>query len=316
VTNSAAIMKVFNDIAAFNLPGRPVAAIGNFDGVHLGHLEIFRAMRQIASETQTQSVVLTFRVHPRKILFPEIDLPFLLTLEERLDALTPTGIDAVVLFDFTKEISKMPAEDFIRSVFVDRLNVSHVVIGYDHAFGKNREGNIDSLRAIGGQHGCGGTRGPPFMYGDSPVSASRIRDCLNEGDVTNAALLLGRPYSLTGIISHGFARGGQIGFRTANIIPDNPDKLIPCDGVYATRVSFDDGRVSDAVTNIGKNPTFEGVDRIVETHIFDFNSDIYGQILTVTFVECIRGEMKFPSVRELVGQIKLDVERAKEILQS
>jgi riboflavin kinase / FMN adenylyltransferase len=313
-------MKLFNDITAFDLPGRPVVTLGNFDGVHLGHLEIFRAMKRIAEEQASaeacSSVVLTFRVHPRKILFPEIELPFLLTLEERLDALAQTGIDAVVLLDFTKEIAQMHAGEFIRSLLVDRLNVSHVVIGYDHAFGKNREGNIDSLLAIGAHYGFGVTQVPPFVSGDNPVSSSRIRDLLNEGDVSHAAQFLGRPYSFTGIISHGFARGREIGFQTANIVPDNPDKLIPCDGVYATHVSFADGRVCNAITNIGKNPTFEGVARTVETHILDFNADIYGQTLTITFVECIRGEMKFGSVDELVAQIKLDVERAKEILMS
>ena len=290
-----------------------VVTIGNFDGVHLGHKAVFNEVKRIARETGRRSVVVSFREHPRKVLYPEKPLPVLTTYAERVKLIEEAGIDALVLLDFTHEMSQMHAREFVRKIVLDKIGASHIVLGYDHAFGKNREGNIDALNELSSVCGFEVTRLDPFVIGGHPVSSSRIRTLLSDGEVESAAECLGRPYEVSGTVIEGFKRGRTIGFPTANLMSDNPDKILPEDGVYATRVRLCCGEYA-AVTNVGKNPTFGDGARTVETHILDYSGDIYGNKLTVSFIARIRGESRFGSPDELVAAIKKDVSSAREIL--
>jgi riboflavin kinase / FMN adenylyltransferase len=307
-------MIIIDSVESYVRKGRPVVTLGNFDGVHLGHTAIFKTMKGISEATGEHTVAVTFRRHPRNLLYPEIKIPFLTSLEEKLEYIAHTGIDMCVVIDFTLETAHLHASDFIRSIVSGTLDASHVVIGYDHAFGKNREGTMDSLVSFGSMHGFGVTRLEPMMSGDVPVSSSRIRSMLDDGDVKGASLCLGRSYAVRGSVIKGASRGRTLGFPTANLLPHNSEKCIPATGVYASRVQLRDGRLFNGVTSIGTNPTFGGTERSIETYIFDFNEDLYDESISVHFVARIRGEITFSDAASLIECMKHDCEKAKELL--
>jgi riboflavin kinase/FMN adenylyltransferase len=309
-------MKIFDDIPPTGTIDAPVVTIGNFDGVHLGHRAIFDRVTSLAKETGGSSVVVTFRVHPRKILFPEKKLFLLSSLDEKIDQIGKSGIDALILLDFTPEISQMHAREFVRMILAGRMRAAHVVIGYDHAFGKNREGNIDSIASIASLCGFGVADLPPLEVDGHPVSSSRIRTDLEDGDVAEAARCLGRNYSVSGTVVKGFQRGRTIGFPTVNLLPDEPDKVIPSAGVYATMVTLPDGSSHNAVTSIGNNPTFGNSARSIESHILDFSGDLYDQKITLSFIRRLRDEKRFDSASLLVKAIEEDVENARRFFSS
>ncbi|HEY1406493.1 MAG TPA: bifunctional riboflavin kinase/FAD synthetase [Spirochaetota bacterium] len=292
----------------------PVVTIGNFDGVHLGHRAVFDEVIRIAHNAGHPAVVVSFCVHPRKILFPERPVALLTTCGEKIALIGESQIDALVLLDFTPELSQMHAREFVRKVLIERMGASHIVLGYDHAFGKNREGNVDSLGELARICGFEVTRLDSLVIDGHPVSSSRIRSLLEEGDVGMASRYLGRAYSVSGTVVEGLKRGRTIGFPTANLSADDPEKIIPCDGVYATLVSTGDGVSYKAVTNVGPNPTFNGAGRTIESHILDFTGDLYGKKLTIDFISRVRDEKKFPSIEALVDAIRQDVRVTKEVL--
>jgi riboflavin kinase/FMN adenylyltransferase len=308
-------MKLYEGMPDKGLFDGPVVTIGNFDGVHLGHRLVFDSMREIALKAGKKSVAVSFRVHPRKVLFPERPVPLLVTPEERISLIAQSGIDALVLLDFTEELSRMHAFEFARMMLVDRLHASHIVFGYDHAFGKNREGNVDSLVALSEQCDFEITRLKPLVIDGHPVSSSRIRTLLGEGDVGMASRYLGRYYSTRGIVEKGYGRGRAIGVPTANIAPGCAAKIIPADGVYAARVTLGETEDLGAVVNVGNNPTFGGERRTIEAHILDFNRDVYGEMIDMMFIAKIRNEERFASADDLVRAINSDIERARGILR-
>ena len=300
-------MNVFYSIPAGDFKfNKPVVTIGNFDGVHRGHQEIFSKMISIAAEANRDTVVITFREHPRKILFPERTQAILSTLDEKLAAIEASGVASAVVLDFTREFAAMHAAEFINKIIVEGFDASAVVMGYDHAFGKNREGNIDYLLTLGPKDHFRVEELAPFVYDGHPVSSSWIRTMLLDGDVSAAQRLLARPYSFSGTVEKGFMRGRTLGFPTANIRPDDAEKIIPADGVYAGRIRFADGRVNNCMVNVGTNPTFGSVPRVVEANIFDFDEDIYGQHVSLEYHKRIRDEVAFSSVDGLVTQIAHD----------
>ena len=309
-------MRVFRSPKDEGFPVRPVVTVGNFDGVHLGHRSIFSAMRSIAEKKGSQSLVLSFRDHPRTVLYPERRLSVITTMDERLAAIEACGIDAVLLVDFTRETAAMTASDFVERYILDALGATDVVIGYDHAFGRNREGNIDFLMMLAERRGFSVTQVSPFLCDGHPVSSTRIREEIEEGDVVDAARYMGRFYSVTGRVVEGLRRGRTLGFPTANVALPDAAKVIPADGVYATLIRFPDSSTRKSVTNIGSNPTFGDVPRTIETHIMDFSGDIYGSQVTLEFVGQVRGEMKFSSVDELVIAIRSDIDAARLMLLS
>lgn len=308
-------MIIFDGFSGYKKEGHPVVTLGTFDGVHIGHAAIFRTMKDIASSTGEKTVVVTFRSHPRSILYPEISIPFLASLEDKLDLIASHGIDTCVVIDFTREIAAMSADDFTASIISGTLSASHAVIGHDHAFGKNREGTIDSLVALGNRFGFDVTQLEPLALSGETVSSSRIRSLLDAGDVSSAAECLGRYYSVRGTVVRGCARGRTLGFPTANLLPENAAKCIPAEGVYASRFTDTNGITHDSITSIGTNPTFGGKQRTIETHLLDFDGDLYDQRVKVEFIGRIRGEMRFSDADELKKQIADDCARVRNVLR-
>lgn len=291
-----------------------VVTIGNFDGVHQGHQRLVKRLREDARREDLCTIVITFDPHPKMILRPELK-PFYLitTLEEKIDLLRDTGVDAVIIIPFTREYAQKTAEEFIRQVLWDGLLIRKIVIGHDYTFGKGKEGNEVFLAAFGKKLGFGVEVINAVGIGDTIISSTSIRDAILGGDVKKASALLGRPYNLRGPVVEGKRRGVGLGFPTANIEPEKV--LIPAGGIYAVIVRWQGNRYR-GVANIGFNPTFGDRKLSVEVHLLDFNENLYGDRLDVLFIERIRDEIKFPGPAELVLQIKRDIEQAKTILQS
>ncbi len=291
-----------------------VVTSGTFDGVHLGHQKILSRLIDLAKETQGVSVVISFWPHPRFVLSAKKpDLKLLSTIKEKIDLLENTGIDHFVIIPFTKEFSLLSSEQFIQDILIDKIQTKNLVIGYDHRFGRNREGGFDYL--VANQHKF------PFQIEEIPeqdiddleISSTLIRKALREGNVAKAQKLLGHPYSLRGAVILGDQLGRKINFPTANIAIEQEEKLIPDDGVYAVKIKVGQ-RLFKGMLNIGFRPTVNGVQRTVETHIFNFEEDIYTQEIEVFFYDRIRKEKKFVDIHALKNQLVEDKKEAEKIL--
>ncbi|KXV12776.1 bifunctional riboflavin kinase/FAD synthetase [Gluconobacter oxydans] len=290
-----------------------VAALGNFDGVHRGHVHLLDTLR-MARPDHPLSVV-TFDPHPRTLFRPQ-DPPFRLMLPDvRAAALGEQGVDHVFQIPFDAEFSRLSAEQFVNDVLVNGLGVAHVACGADFAFGHRRTGNIERLETLLAPHGIGLTIVPQLSDEGGPISSSRIRRLLQEGYPERAAQELGRPWSITGPVMHGDQRGRLLGFPTANI--PLTQHVEPARGVYAARVTLPDGRVIPGVANIGRRPTInDGQESRLEVHLFDFNEDLYGQILSVALIALLREEKRFSGLDELKTQIAADAAQARSILNA
>lgn len=300
-------MKIYHTIPENkNLLRNPVVTIGSFDGVHTGHRKIFEKLIEIAARKNADPVVITFSTHPRKILNPGIRLTLLTTTDEKINALFDLGIDNIILLNFTREMANMTAEEFYNEILLKKIDVKDLVIGYDHAFGKNREGNYEFLNRLQAASGISVTRVDEALYEGKPVSSTWIRELIQQGDMEGASRLLGREYRLTGRVVKGKGRGAGLGFPTANIIPIDADKIIPGDGVYAVSLLLEDERPETGMLNIGLNPTFGDTGRTIEANIFDFNETIYETHVTVIFHKKIRDERTFASVGQLREQLERD----------
>jgi riboflavin kinase/FMN adenylyltransferase len=304
---------VFYDLPPGKSPfSRTVITIGNFDGVHLGHRAILARVAQRARELEGQAVAVTFDPHPLKLLRPEMALPLLTTPEQKLHLLAGCGLDAVVVLPFTREFAALPARDFVKQYFCERLKVREVVIGHDYCFGRGREGNIDLLREMGTTLGFTVQVVWAVEADDAVVSSSLIRALLRLGKVAEAGRLLGRPYGVAGTVVRGKGRGAKLlGVPTANIHPVN--ELLPAQGIYAVRARRG-SEVIPGVANIGTCPTFENCEFSLEVHLFDFNQDLYGEDLGVDFVARLREERRFPSIEALAAQIHADIAQARQVL--
>ena len=289
----------------------PVLTLGNFDGVHLGHQAIFRKVVDRAKAINGTSIAFTFEPHPLKVLAPDRSPRLLNTFHSKMRLIESSGIQVAICADFTREFAEQNPEEFARRVLVEGLGVKEVYIGYDYAFGKGREGSIASLTAMGTAHG--------FLVGvvdavkvdDTVVSSSLVRDLVSNGRVDEAAHYLGRFYSIEGNVVHGESRGRSLGFPTANIHTMN--ELLPAYGVYAVRVLVG-GRTIEGVASLGVRPTFGDGPVSIEVFLFDYEGDLYGKHLEMSFIKRLRGEEKFPDVEALVRQMHKDVEEARGIL--
>jgi len=308
-------MKLYHTIPDGDLFTNPVVTIGNFDGVHLGHRKIFSVLEQTAKRVNGEAVVITFSSHPRKVLNPNISTHVLTTTDEKVNAIFRLGISNIVLLNFTAEMASMDAQDFYNDILIRKLDVKEIVIGYDHTFGRDREGNYDFLSRQSLKTGISVTRVGEMLIHDRPVSSTWIRHRIEEGDISTAAMLLGRNYSVSGTVISGDGRGKDLGFPTANILPSDTDKLIPCDGVYAVKVEMNKSITRYGMLNIGNNPTFSGRERSIEVHIFDFNEKIYGTEITIEFLDRIRDVKKFPSKEDLIARMRRDEITAREIIR-
>ena len=309
-------MKIYHHIPDHkNLFVNPVVTIGNFDGVHIGHRKILSSLLEKAREKSGEPVVITFSSHPRKILNPELPIKIITTTDEKVNAIYDFGIPNIILLNFTRQMAQMHAIEFYNEILVGKLDAKYLVIGYDHAFGKNREGNYDFLSELAASTGVEITRIEEEDRYKHPISSTWIRREIESGNITKANTLLGWKYTLSGTVVRGKNRGRSLGFPTANINPLHQDKIIPGDGVYAVRVIFEDGTKKKGMLNIGTNPTFSEEARTIEVNIFDFNDTIYDSILTIEFHKRIRNEIKFESQEKLVEQIERDKSSALKMLK-
>lgn len=307
-------MRIYHQISEFESRCNPVATVGVFDGVHKGHLEITNRLAAIAKDKNCESVVITFEPHPRLVLPHHSDIKLLQTLDEKLLRFGQAGVDAVLVIPFNKEFARITPHEFIKNVLVDQVKVSHVITGYDHFFGQNRQGDIDLLTQMGQKYNFTVTELPMVTVGSNSVSSSSVRRALLDGDVKQAAAMLGYSYSLTGEVVAGNKIGRNIGFPTANLKPNSIHKLIPGQGVYATLVKINEV-VYKAMTNIGYRPTIDADRLTIEANIFDFDMDIYNQTITLSFIERIRNEKRFGSLGDLQLQLANDKIIASSILE-
>jgi riboflavin kinase / FMN adenylyltransferase len=288
----------------------PVLALGNFDGLHRGHVRIIERVRRGAQERGGTPIVLTFDPHPPRIVRPDKAPPLLMTTAQKIEALARAGIQGVAVVRFTPALSRWTPEEFVRAVLVDWLRVAEVWVGADFLFGRDRSGNFSSLRTLGGQYGFRVEKIDPVRYKDFVVSSTRIRRLVADGRVDEAGALLGRHYAIDGTVVHGAGRGRDLGFPTANLVTEND--LLPPNGVYATSVTVD-GVVRGGVTNLGVRPTFGAGAPTIEVHVLDLDHDVYGHTLRLSFVQRLREERAFPDVDALRDQIAADVRRARRL---
>lgn len=294
---------------------RPVVTIGTFDGVHLGHREVIAELKRIAHETGGESVVFTFFPHPRMVVTPNEDTIRLLTSQaEKCILLEELLLDHLVIYPFTREFASLSYTEFVKNILVDQMHICKFVTGYDHKFGHDRQGDFLALKILGDFHGFEVEQLDPLLVENVAVSSTKIRQALETGDIQKASHYLGYPYLLKGKVVEGRRLGREIGFPTANILPDDQHKLIPTDGVYAVLVNVG-GVQYKGMLNVGTRPTVNtNVDhRSIEVHILDFSADIYQSDISVSFVERIRNEVKFGSLDQLKEQLVLDKTRTLSI---
>ena len=289
----------------------PAVTLGNFDGVHVGHQEIFSRLKKRAADIEGEALVLTFDPHPVKVLRPEMSPSLITSLDEKLRLLEESGLDGVVLADFTKEFAAQHPSQFAEELLCKALSAKLVIVGHDFTFGKGKQGTIGSLKEFGKKMGFDVEVVQPFKLNGEIVSSTGIRRLIMKGDVGNARELLGRYYTVEGEVIKGDSRGKSLGFPTANLAPHG--ELFPEDGVYAVKVLLGK-RSMLGVANVGVKPTFGNSERNIEVHIFDFNKSIYGERLRLLFVAKVRDERRFGGPGELSAQIKRDILAAKDFL--
>ncbi len=292
-----------------------VATVGFFDGVHGGHRFLLNEVIEEARRQQSISVVVTFNEHPRKILKSDFQPRLLTTLEEKLELLDSTGIDACVVLDFSKEMSLFSAKEFIRNILSEKLKVSTLFVGHDHRFGHNREDGFEEYKLYGAELYMDVIQAERFVLdGDEHFSSSQIRKALTTGDIALANTLLTYPYTFVGKVIGGYKNGRKIGFPTANMWFENKEKIIPAVGVYAVQV-YVKGHSYKGMMNIGYRPTFSADDQLsMEVHIIDFEADIYDQTIKIECIYRIRNEKKFNGVAELIEQLQKDKETVQQLL--
>jgi len=291
----------------------PVVTIGNFDGVHKGHQALFTKLKDRAKELKGTSLVITFEPHPIKVMSPEKLKPLITVLEQKKELVITQGIDLLLLIKFTMKFSGIGARDFVKDILVDKIRIKEIIVGYDYAFGHNREGNIQLLREMGKEFDFTVTQVEPVYAGNTLVSSTSIRNLILEGKISEANRLLGRDYQLMGEVVKGRRRGKPLlGYSTANL--KLPEGLIPREGVYIVTVELE-GRLYQGLTNIGYNPTFKNKVLSIETHILDFSADIVSQNIKVNFLARLRDEIRFGTAEELSQQITRDIEGAREFFR-
>tara|TARA_B100002052_G_scaffold98749_1_gene91237 strand:- start:3635 stop:4570 length:936 start_codon:yes stop_codon:yes gene_type:complete len=291
-----------------------VVTIGTFDGVHLGHRKIIDRLLASAQSNDLESVVLTFFPHPRMVLQKDTGIKLINSIDERIALLEASGLDHLIIHPFTKIFSRLTAEEFVKDILVDQLKARKVIIGYDHRFGRNRNANIEDLKAFGTQYDFEVEEISKQDVDDVAVSSTKIRKALNEGDLTKANEYLGYPFMLNGIVSRGKGLGKKFNYPTANLKIKETYKLIPAKGVYVARASIN-GKEVYGMMSIGTNPTVGGSDLTIETFFFDFEADLYDQHLQIELLTRIRDEKKFNSVDELIAAMQADERFSRDFIQ-
>lgn len=307
-------MKVYYNLADFTPLNNAIVTSGTFDGVHLGHQKILQILRETTAQSGGESVVLTFWPHPRMVVSQDSQgLKLLSTVDEKIELLEKQGVNHLLIVPFTREFSELSSEEYVQKILINTIGTKKLVIGYDHHFGRNREGNFQYLEDNSDKFGIKLEEISRQEIDNLVISSTKIRESLTEGHIKAANDLLGRNYSFSGIVVKGRQLGRTIGFPTANVQVSEPYKLIPANGVYAVRTLVR-GTWLNGIMNIGNRPTVDGIGRTQEVHILDFTADIYGENISVEMLDYIRPEQKFGGIEELKAQILKDKEKAIEIL--
>jgi riboflavin kinase/FMN adenylyltransferase len=296
---------------------KTVVTVGTFDGVHIGHQQIIGELNRLKEEKNLRSILITFDPHPQIVLRNRSkDVKLLTSTEEKLELLKKFPLDTVYIINFSKEFAATPAETFFTDYIVNRIGLNDLVIGYDHMFGKNREGSIETVNALSNKFGFSVHKVPEFKIDDKNISSTEIRSLLEQGDVNAAKFFLGRFYEIEGTVVQGAKRGRELGYPTANIKINDDNKQIPKNGIYAVEVLYNND-IFRGMMSIGHNPTVNDTDEIfLEVNIFNFNKDIYGEKIKIRFVEYIREEVKFNSLEELTKKLDEDKQKTLNIFSN
>lgn len=308
-------MKIIHAISNFSSEEKSFVTIGTFDGVHFGHQQIIKKLVNEAKKEGGKSVLLTFFPHPRMVLQKDSSLELINTIDERSELLEKTGLDYLIIHPFSKEFSRLSALSFVRDVLVNQLNTSKLIIGYDHHFGKNREGNIEQLSEYSELYNFSVEEIPAQDIDEVSISSTKIRKALANGHLKTANNYLGYNFMLTGTVVNGKQLGGKIGFPTANIDIKETYKLIPKTGVYVVKSEINK-KVIFGMMNIGNRPTINGKHQTIEVHFFDFNQNVYHQKITIETLYFLREEQKFDSVKILIHQLKKDEKIARTYIKN
>jgi riboflavin kinase/FMN adenylyltransferase len=308
-------LKVIENYKNFSISKKSIVTIGTFDGVHVGHQKIMEQLVATAQENNANSVLLTFFPHPRMVLQKDNSLKLINTIAEKIEILEKTGLDYLIIHPFDKDFSRLTAFDFVRTILVNHLNTAELVIGYDHRFGKNREGNFEQLQEYGHMYDFKVTEIPAQDINQISVSSTKIRNAILNAEIEKANEYLGYSFSLEGTVVSGEKLGNTIGYPTANIDLLETYKLIPKTGAYLIR-SFLNGKTVYGMMNIGNRPTVNGLKETIEVHFFDLSKDLYGSQLTVELLIFLRNEQKFSSIEELKNQLFLDKEKSLELISA
>jgi riboflavin kinase/FMN adenylyltransferase len=282
-----------------------VVTVGSFDGVHLGHQAVLHEIAERAAAAGRMSVLVTFEPHPLEVVNPQAAPPLLTTGPERREILAQTPLDLAYFLRFDRQIAGMSPEEFVRGVLLERCGMRELVIGHDHGFGRGRSGDVETLRHLGAVHGFDVDVVPPVDFGDQHVSSSRVRRAVAGGDLGTAARMLGRPYTVSGLVGRGAGRGRHLGVPTINLIDVPPQKLLPPDGIYAVEVEWRGGRAG-GMMHQGPRPTFADGRRTLEANLFDFEGDLYGEWVRITWVERLRDVERFATAQQLMEQMERD----------
>ncbi len=308
-------MKVYSNIQEFDARDNLVATVGTFDGVHLGHSFILNRLKDEAQKMKGESVLLTFYPHPRMVLFPDNnDLKMLNTQDEKIELLDKTGLDHLIVHPFDREFSRLNSVEFVRDILVNKLGVKKLIMGYDHHFGRNREGSFDDLVELANLYGFEVEQIEAQEFEETRVSSTKIRNAIESGDMRTANHYLGYPFLLSGEVVKGAGIGRKLGFKTANLDLKNRYKIIPANGVYAVEVILEVQPLK-GMLNIGVRPSVEdNGQQTIEVHIFDLDRDLYGQHITLRLIEKIREEKKFDNFEQLKEQLEFDKAKCETLL--
>ena len=309
-------MKIARDLNEVEFDRKSAVTVGTFDGVHLGHRQIINELNKVKEDKGLRSVVITFDPHPQIVLRNKAkDIKLLNTTEEKLDHFRELDIDLVYIINFTKEFSQTHAVDFYKNYLINGVGLSDLVLGYDHMFGKNREGNFETLKELCSEYDFEVHKIDEFAPGGEHVSSTDIRHALETGDIPKASRLLGERYSITGTVVHGHKKGRELGYPTANIELDSHFKLIPRLGIYAVQAELE-GKRYFGMMSIGYNPTVTDEKQLrIEVHIFDFDENVYGKKIKINLLEYLREEKKFDSLDELIKEMNSDKEKTLLIIE-
>ena len=306
-------MKIFHNLSTYNSDKKTFVTIGTFDGVHIGHNKVIKNLVTEAKEHKAISVLLTFFPHPRMVLQKNADIKLINTINERIKLLDNTGLDVLIIQEFTQEFSKQSSFNFVESILVKKLNVSKLFIGYDHQFGQNRDGNFNKIKEYGEQFNFKVQEITKLDINDIAVSSTMIRKAIENGDILNANTNLGYNFMLSGSVVEGKNLGEKIGFPTANLDIKESYKLLPKTGAYVVKSNIDNQQVF-GMMNIGFRPTVSGENQTIEVHFFNFKKDIYDKEIHIEILQYLRDEKKFDSIESLIEQLQKDKQKALKII--